>query len=84
MIGGIDDSITAPKQFLKDSFGNPTIEVNHEFVNWKHGCQNRDLDRKIARFYDPTSPKCLKLHKDRKNYTITCRIVGDPTDPTKM
>ena len=25
------------------------------------GCQNRDPDRKIARFYDPTSPKRLKL-----------------------
>ena len=24
------------------------------------GCQNRDPDRKIARFYDPTSPKRLK------------------------
>ena len=27
-----------------------------------HGCQNRDLDRKIARFYDPTSPKRLESH----------------------
>lgn len=35
MIGDIDDSITAPNQFLKDSSGNPTIEVYHEFVNWK-------------------------------------------------
>ena len=26
----------------------------------KQGCQNRDQDRKIARFYDPTSPKRLK------------------------
>ena len=27
-----------------------------------HGCQNRDLDRRIARFYDPTSPKRLESH----------------------
>ena len=27
-----------------------------------HGCQNRDLDRKITRFYDPTSPKRLGSH----------------------
>ena len=25
-----------------------------------YGCQNRDPDRKIAQFYDPTSPKSLK------------------------
>ena len=28
----------------------------------KHGCQNRDLDRKIARFYDLTSLKRLESH----------------------
>ena len=41
----------------------------------EHGCQNRDLDRKITRFYDLTSPKRLKLYPDRKNGRIICRIV---------
>ena len=41
------------------------------------GCQNRDPDRKIARFYDPTSPKRLKSQQDRKNIRIVCRIVQD-------
>ena len=27
-----------------------------------HGCQNCDLDRRIAQFYDPTSPKHLGSH----------------------
>ena len=27
---------------------------------YDQGCQNRDPDRKIARFYDPISPKRLK------------------------
>ena len=42
---------------------------------YNHGCQNRDLDRRIARFYDPTSPKHLESHKDRKNCRIARRIV---------
>ena len=42
---------------------------------YTHGCQNHNLDRRIARFYDHTSPKRLESHKDRKNCRITCRIV---------
>ena len=47
-----------------------------------HGCQNDNLDRRITQFYDPTSPKHLGSHENRKN----SRIVWDPidsTDPTK-
>ena len=40
-----------------------------------HGCQNCDLNCKITLFYDPTSPKCLESHKNRKNCRITCRIL---------
>ena len=29
---------------------------------WFYGCQNRDLDHRIARFYNPTLPKCLESH----------------------
>ena len=31
-------------------------------IQCRHGCQNHDLDRRIARFYDPTSPKRLESH----------------------
>ena len=48
-----------------------------------HGCQNRDLNCRITQFYNPTSPKHLESHKDHKNCRIACRIVWDPTDPTK-
>ena len=36
-------------------------EDRNGFQN-NHGCQNRDLDRRIARFYDPISPKYLESH----------------------
>ena len=36
------------------------IKVNADGVI--HGCQNRDLDHRIAQFYDPTSPKRLESH----------------------
>ena len=36
-------------------------EDRNEFQN-NYDCQNRDLDRRIARFYDPTSPKHLGSH----------------------
>jgi len=29
------------------------------WMGYWRGCQNRDLDCRIARFYDPTSPKHL-------------------------
>ena len=46
-------------------------------ISWglRHGCQNHDLDCRIARFYDPTSPKRLESHQDHKNGRIVRRIV---------
>nr|POE66600.1 hypothetical protein CFP56_32808 [Quercus suber] len=38
MIDVLDDSITAPDRFLKDSFENFTTEINPAFIAWK----NRD------------------------------------------
>ena len=31
-------------------------------ITYEHSCQNRDLDRKIVRFYDLVSPKHLESH----------------------
>ena len=39
-----------------------TIVGYVNLIAHRHGCQNRDLDRRIARFYDPTSPKRLESH----------------------
>ena len=36
MIDVIDDSITAPNRFLKDSSDNFTTEVNPAFIAWKN------------------------------------------------
>ena len=36
--------------------------TNKNYNGENHGCQNRNLDRRIARFYDPTSPKRLDSH----------------------
>ena len=36
MIDILDDSIVAPNCFLKDSFGNLTIEINPSFISWKN------------------------------------------------
>nr|POE48571.1 hypothetical protein CFP56_65390 [Quercus suber] len=36
MIDVLDDSITVPNRFLKDSFGNYTVEVNPAFIAWKN------------------------------------------------
>ena len=36
MIDVLDDSISAPDKFLKDSFGNFTAEVNLAFIAWKN------------------------------------------------
>ena len=36
MIDVLDDSITAPDRFLKDSSGNFTTEVNSAFIAWKN------------------------------------------------
>ena len=44
---------------------------------YSHGCQNRNLDHKISRFYDLTLPKSLKSQHDRKNGRIVCRIAQD-------
>ena len=36
MIDVLDDSISAPDRFLKDSSGNFTVEVNPAFIAWKN------------------------------------------------
>ena len=36
MIDVLDDSISAPDRFLKDSSGNFTVEVNPTFIAWKN------------------------------------------------
>ena len=36
MIDVLDDSISAPDRFLKDSSGNFTTEVNPAFIAWKN------------------------------------------------
>ena len=36
MIDVLDDSISAPKRFLKDSSGNFTAEINPAFIAWKN------------------------------------------------
>ena len=36
MIDVLDDSISAPDRFLKDSSGNFTTEVNLAFIAWKN------------------------------------------------
>ena len=36
MIDVLDDSITAPDRFLKDSSGNFTTEINPAFIAWKN------------------------------------------------
>ena len=36
MIDILDDSITIPDRFLKDSFGNLTTEINPSFISWKN------------------------------------------------
>ena len=36
MIDVLDDSITAPDRFLKDSSGNFTTEINSTFIAWKN------------------------------------------------
>ena len=40
-----------------------------------HDCQNRDLDGRIARFFDPTSSKPLESHYDHKNGRIMYGIL---------
>ena len=50
--------------FLKRRVRNwPYLKINScKNICWRHGCQNHDLDRKITRFYNPTSPKHLRSH----------------------
>ena len=36
MIDILDDSITIPNRFLKDSSSNLTIEINPNFISWKN------------------------------------------------
>ena len=36
MIDAIDETTVAPDQFLKDSFGNVTTEINLAFSSWKN------------------------------------------------
>ena len=36
MIDVLDDSISAPDRFLKDSSGNFTVEINPAFIAWKN------------------------------------------------
>ena len=36
MIDILDDSITIPNNFLKDSSSNLTIEINPNFISWKN------------------------------------------------
>nr|POE73300.1 hypothetical protein CFP56_76897 [Quercus suber] len=36
MIDALDENAMAPDQFLKDSFGNVTTEINPAFLSWKN------------------------------------------------
>ena len=36
MIDAINDTVMAPDQFLKDSFGNFTTKVNPDFLIWRN------------------------------------------------
>jgi len=62
MIDAIDESAMALDQFLKDSSGNVTTEVNPTFLNWK----NRE--QALFTFLNSTfSPSVLALTVGRKS-----------------
>nr|POE92279.1 hypothetical protein CFP56_57117 [Quercus suber] len=56
MIDVLDDSITVRNRFLKDSFGNYTVEVNPAFIAWKN------LEQAMFTFLNSTlSPAILAI-----------------------
>lgn len=53
MIDAINDTVMAPNQFLKDSFGNITTKVNPDFLIW------RNWEQALFTFLNSTlSPFC--------------------------
>nr|POF19434.1 hypothetical protein CFP56_14814 [Quercus suber] len=48
MIDVLDDSITAPDRFLKDSSGNFTSEINPAFIAWKNLFSDKEGYPKIG------------------------------------
>nr|POF12150.1 hypothetical protein CFP56_42345 [Quercus suber] len=70
MIDVIDDSITTPDRFLKDSYGNFLVEVNPAFIAWK----NRE--HAMFTFLNSTfSPTILALTVGQKSARGVCIIL---------
>ena len=51
--------------FLVDSDLQLSFNSYEVVIRCDHGCQNCDMNCRIIRFYDPTSPKCLESLQDR-------------------
>nr|POE50310.1 hypothetical protein CFP56_48018 [Quercus suber] len=62
MIGAIDETTVAPDQFLKDSSGNFTTEINPAFLTWK------SREQALFTFLNSTlSPSVLALTVGQKS-----------------
>ena len=71
MIDVLDDSITTPDRFLKDSSGNFTVEINPAFIAWK----NRE--QAMFTFLNSTliSPAILALTMGQKSAIGVWRVL---------
>ena len=66
MIDVLDDSITAPDRFLKDSSGNFTVEVNPAFIEFMHA--SRIFTEKLSR-YRYNGRTNLYIHTEQDSIT---------------